>query len=281
MSATRLLSALRSRIGRDQANLEYKWMTQAASHELDLVAMIRRRLVGEPLQFILGSQPFGPLNLLTRPPVLIPRPETEHWVTRLSQFISPVAHKPLRLLDLGTGTGCIPLLLCHLWPPGAVKATGIDVSDAAIQLAIENAALCGIAASHDDNCNKNTFLAIKANILDPCLYKNPAIQRPIDALTSNPPYISWKEYFHLPHSVSGYEDPKALFGGPFGMDFYHAIADFITCDGTLSPGAVVALEVGDGQANKVQRILTNTGRIKHTEIWNDPWGKERTVIGLA
>lgn len=300
MSVTPLLAALAARIGAAQAGQEYKWMRQAVQRESDLVTMIRRRMLGEPLQYILGtsftpiylpysdpvlnssgSQPFGPLNLLTRAPVLIPRPETEHWVIKLSQYITPpAAQSALRLLDLGTGSGCIPLLLCHLWPPGSVHATGVDISDHAIQLAVENAAQCGIPTPSHGTCKlKNTFKVIKASILDVNLDQNPGISRPINILTSNPPYITWQDYLELPYSVSAFEDPKALFGGPSGLEFYRAIARFISLDGCLSPGAVVALEVGDGQARAVENILQKTGRMEHTEIWADPWGKERTVVG--
>ncbi|KAF8348317.1 S-adenosyl-L-methionine-dependent methyltransferase [Amanita rubescens] len=260
MSIKSLLALLAARIGAAQAEQEYKWLKQAVPRVSDLVTMIRRRTLGEPLQYILGSQPFGPLNLLTRAPVLIPRPETEHWVIKLSQYISPPAQSAHRLLDLGTGTGCIPLLLCHLSPPGSIHAIGVDISDHAIQLADENAAIC-------------------ANVLDVNFHHHPGISLPIDILTSNPPYITWQDYLKLPYSVSAFEDPKALFGGPSGLEFYRAIARFISLDGCLSPGALVALEVGHGQARDVEDLLQKTGRMKRTEIWPDPWGKERTVVG--
>lgn len=186
------------------------------------------------------------------------------------------------MLDLGTGSGCIPLLLCHLWPPGSIHATGVDISDHAIQLATDNAAICGIAAPpHGTHNLKNTFKVIKANVLDANLHQNPGISRPIDILTSNPPYVTWHDYLKLPYSVSAFEDPKALFGGPSGLEFYRAIARFISLDGCLSPGALVAFEVGDGQARDVENLLQKTGRMKHTEIWSDPWGKDRTVVGYT
>ncbi|KAF8628895.1 hypothetical protein AX15_003679 [Amanita polypyramis BW_CC] len=279
MALRTMLTALAARIGRAQAEQEHKWMRQTVSCEPDLVAMIRRRLHGEPLQYILGSQPFGPLNLLTRAPVLIPRPETEHWVIKLSQYISPNTQSTQRLLDLGTGSGCIPLLLCHLWPPGAVQATGVEISGHAIRLANENSAVCGISAPHDGSFNRNTFEIIKADMLDVNLCENPKIKLPIDILTSNPPYITWHDYLKLPYSVSAFEDPKALLGGPSGLEYYHAIARFIAREGNLSSGAVVALEVGDSQAKIVGELLLRTGRMNHMDIWLDPWGKQRTVVG--
>ncbi|KAF8894033.1 S-adenosyl-L-methionine-dependent methyltransferase, partial [Infundibulicybe gibba] len=110
---TRLIAAL----GPRQARIELRWLRQAQADIPLLTQLISRRADGEPLQYILGTQPFGPLNLLTRPPVLIPRPETEHWTHALADLISPSAQSPVTLLDLGTGSACIPLLLAHLWPP--------------------------------------------------------------------------------------------------------------------------------------------------------------------
>ncbi|KDR75199.1 hypothetical protein GALMADRAFT_69593 [Galerina marginata CBS 339.88] len=279
----RLLTSLSSSLGRSQAVLELKWMQRAidcSSSNLSLDEMVSRRASGEPLQYILGTQPFGPLNLLTRPPVLIPRPETEHWVIRLAELISPTSQKPVSLLDLGTGSGCIPLLLCHLWPPGSVKAHAVDISPHALHLAQDNAALCGIS-SHSDNEKKpqNTFSTLEANFLAEDFAKIVANFNPsFDIITSNPPYISWNEYLELPPSVLNFEDPKALFGGPSGLDFYHAIARLVSSKDILKPNATVALEVGHDQASVVENILRKTRRFRLTEIWSDPWGKQRTVI---
>jgi methylase of polypeptide subunit release factors len=126
---------------------------------------------------------------------------------------------------------------------------------------------------------QNTFTASRANFLakdflDTTLSATP----PFDIITSNPPYIPWKEYLKLPRSVIDFEDPKALFGGPSGLEFYHAIARLISHKDILNPGAIVALEVGHDQAFKVQTLINETGRFQSTEIWLDPWRKQRTVI---
>jgi HemK-like putative methylase len=296
-----LTAAFISRFGLAQASHELKWMkhvTQAQPH-LQLADMLRRRILGEPLQYILGTfhflwslpqihvylpfppgdQPFGSLNLITRAPVLIPRPETEHWVMKLGERLSSISTRPKRLLDLGTGSGCIPLLLCRLCPPGTLHTHGIDISPHAIQLATDNAALCKIPAPlHEISQEKNTFKTTLANFLSPAFSDDANLQPPYDIITSNPPYITWDEYLELPRSVSDYEDPKALFGGPSGLDFYHAIARLVRRKGFLYPGAVVALEVGHTQAKEVEDIMRTTGLLRDTEIWCDPWGKQRTVL---
>ncbi|KAF4621234.1 hypothetical protein D9613_000427 [Agrocybe pediades] len=280
---TRLLLSLSSTLGRTQASRELKWMQQAIDSRAvtaSLDDMVSRRVRGEPLQYILGTQPFGPLNLLTRPPVLIPRPETEHWVMRLAESLSPTAQRPISLLDLGTGSGCIPLLLCKLWPPGSLKAYGVDISPHALSLAQDNAALCGFSRMDGDkSLSTNTFKAVKASFLDHDFLKHgSSVNPPFDVVTSNPPYISWNEYLDLDASVSDFEDPKALFGGPDGLDFYHAIRHLVSREGFLTPSATVALEVGHTQANAVENMMRGTGRFRSTEVWLDPWGKQRTVV---
>ncbi|TFK73915.1 S-adenosyl-L-methionine-dependent methyltransferase [Pluteus cervinus] len=279
--AVALFNALKSSLGSSQATRELKWLAQAArtsAKATSLDDMLARRLSGEPLQYIIGSQPFGPLNLLVRPPVLIPRPETEHWVVSLADALSPTAQNPYKLLDLGTGTGCIPLLLCHLWRRGSLRAHAIDISLDAIELAKENASLCKIPQEVDPLNPRNTFNVIRANMLSPTLLRDHLLDPPYDLITSNPPYISWSEYLNLPESVVHHEDPKALFGGPSGLEFYHAIARLVRVPGFVNPGGVIALEVGHEQANLVQEIMQDAAAIKRTEIWLDPWGKQRTVV---
>ncbi|RDB25288.1 Release factor glutamine methyltransferase [Hypsizygus marmoreus] len=273
---SKLIAALVQQLGPAQARQEFRWMLKHSEHSLP--DMVRRRCLGEPLQYILGSQPFGPLNLLIRPPVLIPRPETEDWVLKLADRISTPLKPPKYLLDLGTGSGCIPLLLCHLLPPGTLHAHGVDISPHAIQLATDNAALYGIPPHSPENTASNTFKTSLGNLLAPSFCDDAKLQPPYDIVTSNPPYISWNEYLELPRSVANYEDPKALFGGPTGLDFYHAIARLVRRDGFLRPGAIVALEIGHEQGQDVEHIMRVEGQLHDTEVWSDPWGKQRTVL---
>jgi release factor glutamine methyltransferase len=147
----------------------------------------------------------------------------------------------VKLLDLCTGSGCIPLLLCHLWPPGSVRAFGIDLSEEAVQLATENAAQCGIPSGIPPRCqNTNTFNPSLGNILDPVLINS--LDPPYDILTSNPPYIPRREYEQLPPSVKNFEDPRALLGDlpgtntQDGLTFYYSIARIASLSGFLTRG---------------------------------------------
>ena len=200
-----------------------------------------------------GTQPFGPLSLLVRPPTLIPRPETEEWTLRLASLLQATTQGPspkftssnsIKLLDLCTGSGCIPLLLCHLLPPGHIRAIGVDVSSQAVNLAHENSLrvavqtppLIGNNNSNINNINNNdlgvndfpnsdlpitsnTFQPVQENILAPGFNKRiTAHDGPFDVITSNPPYIPQDEYDKLPTSVRDYEDHRALLGNPIAPD---------------------------------------------------------------
>jgi len=291
-SYAHLLAVLSASIGRQSAVSELTWMKQTLQKgfpkrfpRLDLEAMVHRRAKGEPLQYILGTQPFGPLNLLVRPPVLIPRPETEDWTIKLTNFISPTPRRPVSVLDLCTGSGCIPLLLCHLWPPGSTRAYGVDISPDAIQLAKDNAVECGIPMDKALSKSQNVFTPYVADIRDDSFMNT--LKLPYDLITSNPPCIPRREYDELHPSVKNFEDPRALLGDPpdtesrDGLSFYRFIAQLVSQKETLSPDGLVALEVGEGQAEVVQKILRERGGMRKTDIWLDPWGNQRVVIARA
>ncbi|KAG1809351.1 S-adenosyl-L-methionine-dependent methyltransferase [Suillus subaureus] len=285
-----LFTGLVSSLGRETATRELKWMKQTliASHSPTLPAMLQRRLSGEPLQYILGTTPFGPLDLLTRPPTLIPRPETEDWTLRLADMLTPTPLRPLTVLDLCTGTGCIPLLLCHLWPPGSTRAYGIDVSQDAIRLAADNAARCNIPSSQPSSLtpySQNVFIPMLGDLRDPDVFKS--LLPPFDIITANPPYIPKREYDELPVSVKDYEDPAALLGDlpdseeQDGLSFYRLISQLLRQKGMLRDGSIVALEVGRAQADAVEGILQQSAGLRNTQVWKDPWNVKRVVLARA
>ena len=280
------LAKLALAIGRESARREVEWMKR--SQPANLVECIDRRITGEPLQYILGqftrppipalrssytgTSPFGPLDLLARPPTLIPRTETEDWVIRLASTRTPSPTRPARVLDLCTGSGCIPLLLCHLWPPASTRAVGVDISPDAVRLAADNTAR---SRTHE---RQNTFTPLLADIHDPHLLHR--LDPPFDIITANPPYIPLHEYHALPVSVKDYEDPRALIGDTDGLAFYRTIAALLARDGLLAPHASIALEIGHDQARAVTHILRSTPGLYlgPIEIWKDPWDKDRVVF---
>lgn len=201
-------------------------------------------------------------------------------------MLAPSPRAPVRVLDLCTGTGCIPLLLCAQWPPGSTLAVGVDISTAALELAAENAAVCGVPTSTPAPASTNVFVPFRGDLRDPDRLARALPFRPFHVLTANPPYIPRAEYDALPPSVRDFEDPAALLGDPpgapdrRGLTFYHHIARALRSAGgrVLADGALVALEVGDGQARAVERILLDETPLRRTEVWEDAWGKERVVV---
>jgi release factor glutamine methyltransferase len=147
-----------------------------------------------------GNQPFGPLLLNVRRPTLIPRPETEEWACRLAALLKPAP--PARILDLCTGSGCIPLLLLDALP--VARANGVDLAPEAVALATENAALHGLA---------NRFQATQGNLFDAAFAERwVASHGQADLITSNPPYIPAAELRALEKGVLDWEDERALLG---------------------------------------------------------------------
>ncbi|KAF8124986.1 S-adenosyl-L-methionine-dependent methyltransferase [Boletus edulis] len=278
------LAKLALAIGRECAQREFAWMKRSQhAGDLNLLGMLDRRIAGEPLQYILGTLPFGPLDLLTRPPTLIPRPETEDWAIRLARTLAPSITPPVRVLDLCTGSGCIPLLLCHLWPPASTHAVGVDISPDAVRLAADNTSR---SCTHG---RQNIFTPLQGDIHDPDLLHHLDPPPPFDVITANPPYIPLHVYHSLPSSVKDYEDPRALIGDPpnashtDGLSFYRAIAALLARKGVLAPHATIALEVGHDQAHAVVQILRHTPGLPlgPMEIWKDPWDKDRVVFARA
>ena len=276
----------------------------------------------------------------TRVPTLIPRPETEDWTIRLASLLDdrfPTKdggeRKPLRMLDLCTGTGCIPILLSHLrrQAGGITIAYGVDISTAAVSLARENATDQSLApssgleyttTSHDrgpessteelsggadhnhatvdpvtigvavDDVGRSALDVIHADVLEENFVQMvlSRMEPPFDVITSNPPYIPLDEYERLPNSVKEWEDRRALLGDlpehrsgdgfqGRGLMFYHRIAEIVSSDGVLGANGIVALEVGHTQAEEVREILGETGKVSGTEVWKDPWGIPRVVVG--
>ena len=222
------------------------------------------------------------------------------------------------MLDLCTGTGCIPLLLCSTWSPGSTFAVGIDASIEALQLAQDNAlayaSAVSLALSHtlphlaphpnlthanppsSSTANavpptataiptKSVFVPLHADVRDTLtLTKLLSAWRPFDVITANPPYIPRDQYDKLDRSVKDFEDQMALLGDPpgspdrGGLTFYLDIARLVAQGNVLAKDGWLVLEVGDGQARAVEKIVHSIARIKNTVIWTDPWGRERVVV---
>ncbi|KAI8148146.1 S-adenosyl-L-methionine-dependent methyltransferase, partial [Fennellomyces sp. T-0311] len=192
------------------------WLKEKTSDPVILNRQVQDRVVRhKPLQYILGSQPFGDLDIVTRPPVLIPRWETEEWVYRLIDLILPqLRHKKesFRVLDICTGSGCIALALATHLPNASIFAT--DLSTDAIDLAQHN---------HQIHASliRNSVLRFKQ--ID--VFDDQAMNLdPFDLIVSNPPYITRDEYEHLDPDVKQWEDVRALVADQEGTAIHRRIA---------------------------------------------------------
>ncbi len=212
----------------------------------------------EPIQYILGETEFYGLKLKVTPGVLIPRPETEELVDWVLTFpVKPDAH----LLDIGTGSGCIPISIKHNLPE--IKATAIDLSKQALKIARENAAIHQLDITFKER-----------DILDWQSYG----WQPFDIIISNPPYVRESEKPLMDKNILGYEPAKALFvGDSEPLVFYQAIAGF--AKKYLSPSGLLFFEINEAFGKEVQALLTAKG-FTRIEIKNDLSGKARMVKAL-
>lgn len=197
-------------------------------------AMIDRRAAREPVSHILGTRAFWRHEFRVTPDVLDPRPETEGLVAEA------LAGRPAaRILDLGTGTGCILLSLLAEWP--GAEGVGTDLSEPALAVARENAGRLGLAA--------RTRL-VRADWLD-------GVDGRFDLIVSNPPYISAEEHETLAPETRLHEPRMALTPGGDGLDAYRRIA--AGAPQHLAPGGRLLLEIGPTQATAVSDLLAAAG----------------------
>jgi release factor glutamine methyltransferase len=198
-----------------------------------LDALVARRAAREPLALITGSWEFWSLDFAVSPATLVPRADSETLIeAALAAFQGRAA--PRRILDLGTGTGC--LLLAALHEFSSAFGIGVDLVPAAVRLAGRNAAALGLA-------DRAAFLCAD--------WAAPLAGR-FDLVLSNPPYIPAAEIAGLMPEVALHEPASALSGGADGLDAYRALMPRLPA--LLAPGGVAILELGAGQAGSVQRL---------------------------
>ena len=224
-------------------------------------ALIDRRRCGEPVQYITGEAEFFALPFHVTPDVLIPRPETEHLIEKVLEiFRAPsgtdpgapsvqrswlngweteIASAPC-ILDIGTGSGAIAVALAHHLPESQI--TAIDISNTALSVARENAALNGVS-------HRVRFL--QGDLLSPVRGEQ------FDIIVSNPPYVANADRETLAIEVRDYEPALALFAGNDGIEIYRRLIP--AAFASLVPGGFLLLEIGFGQQNLVRDLLAASG----------------------
>jgi release factor glutamine methyltransferase len=217
---------------------------------------IRRRSEREPIAYILGRREFWSLKFKVSPAVLIPRPDSETLIEAALTTISD-RRAPLRLLDLGTGSGCLLLALLSELPQAS--GVGLDISAEALAMARENAEALGLSG-------RAAFLEGGWNETPP---------GPFDIVLANPPYISEPDLHRLERDVRDYEPHRALSGGKDGLDAYRPVVAAVAR--VLAPGGAALIELGAGQAGPVSAFAEEQGFYAISRA-KDLAGHERCLI---
>jgi release factor glutamine methyltransferase len=222
---------------------------------------LTRRAKGEPVAYITGHKEFWSLDFVVTPDVLIPRPETELVVElALEGAIMAATKAPLKILDIGTGSGVIAIALAKELPAAEIWA--VDVSAAALNIAEVNARRHGVA-------ERVKFL--DGDLFDPIT----ELGHRFDVIVSNPPYILSKEIANLGREVRDWEPKMALDGGPDGLDCYRQIIG--GAHTYLVPEGRILLEIGEDQGTAVAGLFVGVGGFEKATIYQDYAGKDRVI----
>jgi release factor glutamine methyltransferase len=258
-------------LGRDRT-----WLYTHPEAELDASVareyfrLIARRAAGEPTQYLTGKQEFWGLEFEVTPAVLIPRPETEHVIEVALERLGPrgikinmhtgEASPPLRIADVGTGSGCLAVALAHELPHAEIFAT--DISAAALEVALRNATRHRVA-------KRIRFL--QGDLLKPV----PSSPGSFDLIVSNPPYVAHDDAATLAREVREHEPHTALFGGPSGIEIYERLVE--QADELLRSAGVLVLELGYNSAQHARAILVAQRHWVNVSVTNDLAGIPRVL----
>jgi release factor glutamine methyltransferase len=235
----------------------YRPLTPAEAEVLE--GYLDRRAAREPVSHILGRKGFWTVELKVTRDVLTPRPDTETLVNAVLKSLP--ADQPMRILDLGAGSGAILLALLAerpLW-----SGVGVDVSEPALEVARENGALLKL----DDRA-----------VFVHGLWAEGQPDQAFDAVVSNPPYIPTADIDDLDPEVSVHEPRLALDGGVDGLDAYRVLAPQVMR--VLKPGGVFALEIGHDQGHAVEALM-NQAKAGFCRVVSDLGQRDRVVVGRA
>ncbi len=218
-----------------------------------------------PLQYLLGTVPFIDLTITVKPPVLIPRPETEEWCYNVIQLFKKLPDKRITILDLCTGTGCIALAIAQALPEATVIAT--DISEQALHIARQNA--------KDNTINNITFL--KSD-----LFEHVSCTPSFDCIVSNPPYIDIAQWNTLDPMVKNWEDKQALVAPDHGLAIIKEIVNnakkYLKKNDAIEKLNIpqLVLEIDYDQGPTVTKIAEKAG-LTRIAVVKDLEGKDRVL----
>ena len=226
-------------------------LSSAERQKLDIA--LQRLACGEPLQYVLGYTPFCGLQFKVNNSVLIPRPETAELV----EWVLTSVKEKVRVIDIGTGSGCIAITLSHNLKNAVIDAC--DISDSALRVAVEN----------------NSLNATNVNFHQRDILTNKDSGTKYDVIVSNPPYITNSEKADMEDTVLDYEPHTALFVADSDpLIFYREIANFGKQN--LNKDGMVFFEINPLFAEQTIIMLENAG-YQNIELRKDIFGKNRMI----
>ncbi len=233
-----------------------------AAQQARFDAWLARRLAGEPVQYVTGRAAFRDLDLAVDPRVLIPRPETELLVDEVLAHLSrgEWSRRAPRVLDLGTGSGCIALAIAHEFPRAEV--TAVDASDEALAVARGNATALGLDA--------------RVAFASGSWWDAVPSEERYDVVVSNPPYISPAEAADLPADVRDHEPHSALFADDDGLADLRTIVE--SAPKHLYTGGLLALELAEMRARDVAAWLEGAHDWHEVVLRDDLTGRPRMLL---
>ena len=219
-----------------------------------------RRIAREPVSRILGARGFWDLDLVVTPAVLDPRPETETLIEAACDILAARREAPLRIVDLGTGSGALLCALLAEFP--AATGIGIELSISACEVARLNLKRCGVDARGE--IIEGDWAVVEG--------------QSFDLVIANPPYIATETISLLAPEVRGHDPFLALDGGPDGLDAYRAISSLLPR--ILSANGLAILELGAGQSGAVSALIQSAG-LTTVRFRNDLSGCARALVAFA
>ncbi len=227
-------------------------------HYLQFLDDLNQFIGGKPLQYIVGKEWFYGIPLKVTPETLIPRPETEELVHEALKHLNTQKNKePIRILDIGTGSGAIAIAMKHERP--ADEVTAIDISAPALAVAQQNA-----------NEHHLDIRFLEGDLLDPVSLET------FDCIISNPPYIAIEEKSLMDDSVLNYEPHTALFAANEGLSVYERLAYEVPFH--LKTDGCLFMEIGFQQGEKLQKLYQQAFPDKEVTIQKDMNGLDRMLI---
>ena len=222
-------------------------------------ALVKRRADLEPVAYLVGHREFFSLDFEVNRDVLIPRPETELLVMEALEALK-AAEVSGRVLDIGTGSGCIAIAIAHRAPTAAV--TAVDISESALVVARRNA--------------ERHHVADRVSFLQGDLFAPLGAGEEFDVIVSNPPYVSTDDQTGLEQDVVRHEPHGALFAGRDGLDVIRRIID--TAPQHLRAGGSLFLEFSPEQADSIVALLHASGQFEGINILRDTSHQQRAVL---